>query len=108
MPDTNGHEGKPVAAGSPAPAGNGNGSGNGKVGVLAAAKAVQTRALEEMKETVKAPEKTDLWKSILRVKHDETPRSRALGVLSNVFLHLHPPRSIGTRSPTTTPGAWAA
>jgi cytochrome b6 len=27
---------------------------------------------------------------VLRVKHDETPRSRALGVLSNVFLHLHP------------------
>ncbi len=24
------------------------------------------------------------------MKHDETPRSRALGVLSNVFLHLHP------------------
>ena len=58
--------------------------------VLADAKAVQARAVEEIKETVKAPEKTDVWKSILRVKHDETPRSRALGVLSNVFLHLHP------------------
>jgi cytochrome b6 len=32
----------------------------------------------------------DVWKSIFRVKHDETPRNRALGVLSNVFLHLHP------------------
>jgi quinol-cytochrome oxidoreductase complex cytochrome b subunit len=43
-----------------------------------------------LKETVKAPHKTDVWKSILRVKHDESPRSRALGILSNVFLHLHP------------------
>ena len=58
--------------------------------VMADAKAVKTRAVEELKETVKAPEKTDVWKSVLRVKHDETPRSRALGVLSNVFLHLHP------------------
>ena len=58
--------------------------------MLAGAKAVQARAAEEFKETIKAPEKTDVWKSVLRVKHDETPRSRALGVLSNVFLHLHP------------------
>ena len=49
--------------------------------MVASAKAVQARAAEEFKETVKAPEKTDLWKSVLRVKHDETPRSRALGVL---------------------------
>jgi quinol-cytochrome oxidoreductase complex cytochrome b subunit len=60
--------------------------------------------LEEMRETtevlkgkakedlegLKQPEKTTLYKSIFRVKHDESPRSRALGVLSNVFLHLHP------------------
>src|SRR5665811_1796361 len=76
-------------------AGNGNGAATGNGGskvaaVLAGAKAVQTRAREELKETIKAPEKTDVWKSVLRVKHDETPRSRALGVLSNVFLHLHP------------------
>ena len=45
---------------------------------------------KEQVETLKDPKKTDVWKSILRVKHDETPRSRALGVLSNVFLHLHP------------------
>src|SRR5215831_4581680 len=92
MAETNGHEGKPAATNPPAGGanGSGNGNGNGKVGVLAAAKAVQARAVEEMRETIKAPEKTDLWKSILRVKHDETPRSRALGVLSNVFLHLHP------------------
>ena len=31
-----------------------------------------------------------MYKSIFRVKHDDKPRSRALGILSNVFLHLHP------------------
>ena len=83
MAETNGHNGTP--------AGSGNGSGGNKVAtVLANAKAVQAKAVEEIKETIKAPEKTDVWKSVLRVKHDETPRSRALGVLSNVFLHLHP------------------
>ncbi len=93
MPETNGTNGSTAGNG----AGGGYGSGNGGRGgertqaaVIADAKAVQTRAVEELKETVKAPEKTDVWKSILRVKHDETPRSRALGVLSNVFLHLHP------------------
>jgi len=48
---------------------------------------------EKVKEDVRAlkkPTKTDLFKSMFRVKHDETPRSRALGVLTNVFLHLHP------------------
>src|SRR6185369_9426724 len=92
MAETNGHnDGKPVSTGTPGGTGNGGGNGNGtKVSLVAAAKAVQARAVEEMKETIKAPEKTDVWKSVLRVKHDETPRSRALGVLSNVFLHLHP------------------
>jgi cytochrome b6 len=101
MAETNGHDGRPATNGSGTPAGgngsgggNGNGNGNGSgsrvAAVLAGAKAVRTRAVEEMKETVKAPDKTDVWKSVLRVKHDETPRSRALGVLSNVFLHLHP------------------
>jgi quinol-cytochrome oxidoreductase complex cytochrome b subunit len=92
MAETNGHDGKPATAGTGSPAGNGHGGGNGNgngngskvAAVLAGAKAVRTRAVEEMKE------KTDVWKSVLRVKHDETPRSRALGVLSNVFLHLHP------------------
>ncbi len=102
MAETNGHNGKPVSPGSGAtnggaPSGSGNGggaeSGNGgsKVAALvASAKATQARAVEEIKESIKAPEKTEVWKSVLRVKHDETPRSRALGVLSNVFLHLHP------------------
>lgn len=43
-------------------------------------------------EGLKQPQKTQLYKSIFRVKHDETPRSRSLGVLTNVFLHLHPAR----------------
>jgi cytochrome b6 len=94
MPDTNGHSNGGPPAAPPNPGnGNGasNGNGGGKVATLVAnAKAVQARAVEEIKETIKAPEKTDVWKSVLRVKHDETPRSRALGVLSNVFLHLHP------------------
>ncbi len=95
MPEPNGQSnGTPPPAGSNGTGANGsggNGNGGGKVATLVAnAKAVQSRAVEEIKETIKAPEKTDVWKSILRVKHDETPRSRALGVLSNVFLHLHP------------------
>ena len=42
--------------------------------------------LEELKE----PEKTQLYRSMFRVKHDEEPRNRARSVLSNVFFHLHP------------------
>ena len=94
MPETNGQDGKPASPGPAAGNGQGNGGGNGGAGKVAAliagAKAVRARAVTETKEALHAPEKTDLWKSVLRVKHDETPRSRALGVLSNVFLHLHP------------------
>ena len=90
MPETNGHSGPSAGNGAGGGNGNGTGSGNKLASVVAGAKAVQARAVEELKETVKAPEKTDVWKSVLRVKHDETPRSRALGILSNVFLHLHP------------------
>ena len=91
MAETNGHNGTPPAATPSEGNGNGAGDGGNRVAkVLAGAKAVQVRATGELKETIKAPEKTDVWKSVLRVKHDETPRSRALGVLSNVFLHLHP------------------
>ncbi len=46
--------------------------------------------VKEEVESLKKPEKTQLYKSIFRVKHDDSERSRALGVLSNVFLHLHP------------------
>src|SRR5581483_1748707 len=93
MAETNGHDRNPVSTGTPSGTG-GNGSGNGRgrsrlSTLLEDTKAVRDRAREEIK-ALKQPEKTDLWKSVLRVKHDETPRSRALGVLSNFFLHLHP------------------
>src|SRR5882762_1302890 len=82
---SNGPAGPNGAAGSPE-----NGATKKPVAVIVeGAKAVGAQAAEEIK-ALKHPEKTDLWKSMLRVKHDETPRSRALGVLSNVFLHLHP------------------
>src|SRR5687768_15785713 len=86
MADGNGKDGAPSTNGAPS-----NGGGvKGLVSTLVGdAKALKTRLPEDLK-SYKQPEKTDLWKSILRVKHDETPRSRALGVLSNVFLHLHP------------------
>src|SRR5450755_9945 len=89
MAETNGNQGPPPTTGTPAN-GNGNGDGGKLAKVMAGAKEVKARATGELAETIKAPEKTDVWKSVLRVKHDETPRSRALGVLSNVFLHLHP------------------
>ena len=41
-------------------------------------------------EELKDPTKSQIYKSIFRVKHEPTPRSRSLGVLTNVFLHLHP------------------
>src|SRR3989304_3077461 len=53
------------------------------------AKALKQRAVEEAK-TYAEPEKTQLYRSIFRVKHDDQPRNRALSVLSNVFFHLHP------------------
>jgi cytochrome b6 len=52
-------------------------------------KVLKDKAVDDIK-ALKDPEKTQLYKSIFRVKHDDKPRSRALGVLSNVFLHLHP------------------
>src|SRR6266851_7981272 len=84
-----GTNGQP-ADGTPAgAAGKGNGGKGRLTALLEESKVIKERALEEVK-ALKQPEKTDVFKSILRVKHDETPRSRALGVLSNVFLHLHP------------------
>jgi quinol-cytochrome oxidoreductase complex cytochrome b subunit len=50
---------------------------------------VKEKGKEEL-EALKEPEKTQVWRSIFRVKHDETPRNRALSVLTNVFFHLHP------------------
>lgn len=34
--------------------------------------------------------KTRLWKSVFRRGYDDKPRNRALAVLNNVFMHLHP------------------
>lgn len=33
---------------------------------------------------------SQLWKSIFRHGYEDTPRNRALQVMSNIFLHLHP------------------
>jgi len=46
--------------------------------------------MKEQVELLSKPTKTQVYTSIFRHKHDDTPRNRALGVLSNVFLHLHP------------------
>ena len=70
-----------------------NGSEQQAVGLLSQvrekAQVLREKAKEEA-EALKRPEKTQLYKSVFRVKHDDTERSRALGVLTNVFLHLHP------------------
>ena len=69
-----------------------NGGGNGArtvLGVRIDPQEVKKKALIDL-NAVKQPTKTEIYKSIFRVKHDETARSRTLGVLSNVFLHLHP------------------
>jgi cytochrome b6 len=50
---------------------------------------IPAKAKEQM-DLLKDPTKTQVYTSIFRHKHDDTPRNRALGVLSNVFLHLHP------------------
>ena len=52
-------------------------------------KVLREKAKEDL-ESLKKPAKTQLYKSIFRVKHDESERSRALSVLTNVFFHLHP------------------
>src|SRR5215469_14389763 len=90
MAETNGNPTTPTSGGGTGGNGPGDGNGKSRIGTLIeGSKEVRAKAAEEIK-ALKQPEKTDVWKSILRVKHDETPRSRALGVLSNVFLHLHP------------------
>ena len=68
-------------------------------------KKVQKETVLEEIEALKDPTKSQIYKSMFRVKHEPTPRSRSLGVLTNVFLHLHPAkinrdavRFSGTRS----------
>lgn len=51
---------------------------------------VSKENIQEELNNLKDPTKTQLYKSMFRVKHEPTPRSRSLGVLTNVFLHLHP------------------
>jgi cytochrome b6 len=79
----------------------GSGGNNGKVGLVervttgvkqdiqALKTDIPTKAKQQI-EGLKDPTKTQVYTSIFRHKHDDTPRNRALGVLSNVFLHLHP------------------
>jgi cytochrome b6 len=57
--------------------------------VKALPKVLKEKGKEEL-ESLKEPEKTQVFRSIFRVKHDDTPRNRALSVLTNVFFHLHP------------------
>ena len=53
------------------------------------ASVLREKAKEDL-ATLKKPGKTQLYKSMFRVKHDDSERSRALSVLTNVFFHLHP------------------
>jgi quinol-cytochrome oxidoreductase complex cytochrome b subunit len=88
MADPNGET--PVSTGKGDKGTNGsNGGSNGGLRRFIDPDAIKQKATEDL-EALRQPTKTNLYKSIFRVKHDETPRSRTLGVLSNVFLHLHP------------------
>jgi quinol-cytochrome oxidoreductase complex cytochrome b subunit len=72
---------------------NGNKKGGFLGKVQEDARALKETLKEKGKEEVDAlkdPEKTQLWRSIFRVKHDDSARNRALSVLTNVFFHLHP------------------
>ena len=80
---------------------NGNGKNGNRVGLLERVKAGVKEDVQSLKtdmpakakeqiDGLKDPTKTQVFTSIFRHKHDDTPRNRALGVLSNVFLHLHP------------------
>src|ERR1700723_3059305 len=73
------------------------GSKDNKTSVLEKVQADAAALRETLKEKtkqqvdgLKEPEKTQLYRSMFRVKHDDEPRNRALSVLSNVFFHLHP------------------
>jgi quinol-cytochrome oxidoreductase complex cytochrome b subunit len=75
------------------PEDNGNKRGGLLGKVQEDARALKETLKEKGKEEVDAlkdPEKTQLWRSIFRVKHDDSARNRALSVLTNVFFHLHP------------------
>ena len=85
-------ETKPGA--TPGNGAKGNGKDGGLVGdfketVSSLPDEMRTKVKDQV-EGLKDPTKTQIYTSIFRHKHDDTPRNRALGVLSNVFLHLHP------------------
>ncbi len=63
--------------------------GDRKPGLATLAEELQKKAKAEI-EGLKQPEKTQIFKAIFRVKHDDSDRSRALGILNSLFLHLHP------------------
>ena len=78
---------------------NPGGQPQGEAGEQKAAVGLMERigpALEEAKEkfkpdqeALKNPQKTQLYKSVFRVKHDDTPRSRSLSVISNEIGRAH-------------------
>ena len=82
---------KKAAAKSAPSATNGSNGSRQLLGVTVDPQEIKQKALMDLK-AIKQPTKTEVYKSIFRVKHDQTARSRTLGVLSNVFLHLHPAR----------------
>ena len=44
----------------------------------------------DLQELMRRVKTSQIWKSVFRHGYTDTPRNRALMVLSNVFLHLHP------------------
>ena len=87
--------------------GNGNGGKKGIAEIIETAKvegkAIADRALTEAQE-YKDIQKTQLWKSIFRVKHDESPRLRARSACSPTSsCTCIRPRSIATPYVTATP-----
>ena len=52
-------------------------------------KSFQAKGKQDLK-AAKQYKGTQLWKSVFRHKLDDTPRNKALAVLTNVFLHLQP------------------
>ena len=56
---------------------------------------VKVKGKEEI-EGLKEPEKSQVFRSIFRVKHDETPRNRASRCCPTFSFTCIPPRSIAT------------
>ncbi|HLM79921.1 MAG TPA: hypothetical protein VK302_04735, partial [Terriglobales bacterium] len=92
MPEGNSSNGKNGKNGKNEKTGKATGiMGRVATGVKADVQSLKTDLPAKAKEQVdllKDPTKTQVFTSIFRHKHDDTPRNRALGVLSNVFLHL--------------------